>query len=44
LLDDFEAVVAYQDKKADAFNLLNAFEKCIFIDSLVCLSKVTKNN
>jgi len=28
----------------DAFNQLNAFEKCIFIDSLVCLARANKEN
>jgi len=35
LLDDYMTVVSIQDRKIDAFNQLNAFEKCLFIDSLV---------
>jgi len=42
LLDDFAGVVGYQERKIDAFNLLNAFEKCIFVDSLVSLAQATK--
>jgi len=34
--------VGYQERKIDAFNLLNAFEKCIFVDSLVSLAQATK--
>lgn len=41
LLDDFAGVVGYQERKIDAFNLLNAFEKCIFVDSLVSLAQAT---
>jgi len=35
LLDDYMTVVSIQDRKIDAFNQLNAFEKSLFIDSLV---------
>jgi hypothetical protein len=43
LIDDFASVVAFQDRKLDAFNHLNAFEKCLFIDSLVCLAQLKKD-
>lgn len=43
LLDDFEGVVSVQNGKLDAFNQLNAFEKCLFIDSLVCLAMAKKD-
>lgn len=44
LLDDFAGVVAYQERKIDAFNQFNAFEKCLFIDALSTLSQVKKDS
>jgi len=43
LIDDFASVVAYQDRKINVFENLNAFEKCLFIDSLVSLGSVKKD-
>ena len=43
LIDDFASVVAYQDRKINVFEHLNAFEKCLFIDSLVSLGSVKKD-
>ena len=43
LIDDFASVVAYQDRKINVFEHLNAFEKCLFIDSLVNLGSIKKD-